>query len=251
MIRYDKQLNAELRRTVANFNAKVRRLEKEERELIPSVTSVEELKSSYNKRYELKRKLSELQRFSERGVEDIVQTEKGLKFTKWELDNLKREIRRAKYVGNRESRRLEAKASPLTITRNTSLNKLSSQLKVIGKNIDIASKREINQIKSNINRLLDYDMSAERFRDNYIQMIFSEYGKSNVSEEVVTTITDFISSLTPEELVRLNKVSPEIQRIVEISPSPPFTVHISEKATGDALNVLADKIKSGSLTALL
>lgn len=251
MIRYDKQLNAELRRTVANFNAKVRRLEKEERELIPPLTSVEELKGSYTKRYELKRKMKQLQKFSERGAEDVFKTEGGANLTKWDFDVLRQEIRRANYVGNREVKRLEQKSTPLTITRNSALNKLKSQLKVINKDLANISSKEISQVSSNINRLLDYDGASERFQQNYIQMIFSEYGRANVSQEVIDTISDFISGLTPEELVRLNKVSPEIQKITEISPSPPFTVYISEKASGEALTALYEKIKDGSLIALL
>lgn len=251
MIRYDKQLNAELRRTVANFNAKVRRLEKEERELVPSLTSVEELKGTYNKRYELKRKLKQLQNFSKRGVEEVIKTQGGAEMTKWEYDTLKQEIRRSNYVGNREYKRLSTKSTPLTITRNSALNKLKSQLSVINKDLENINARELKQVYSNINRLLDYDLAAERFQQNYIQMVFSEYGKANVSEDVLDTITNFISSLTPEELVRLHKISPEIQKVTEISPSPPFTVYVSQKATGDALKSLAEKIKDGSLNALL
>lgn len=251
MIRYDKQLNAELRRTVANFNAKVKRLEKEERQLIPSLTSVEELKSKYNKRYELKRKMKELQRFSERGVEEVISNESGTEFTKWSLDNLKREIRRANYNINREAKKLEAKSSPLTITRNSALNRMRSQQDVINKDLINASLKDVEKIWSNINRVMDYDQSAERFQENYLQMLFSEYGKSNVSGEVVDTLTSYITKLSPDQLVRLNKVSPEIQKITEISPSPPFTVHVSEKQTGHALNSLYEKIIDGSLDSLL
>ena len=65
-IRYDKKLNQEINRTIKNFNQKIARLEKQERELLPSKITKKELKESVYTRTELQRKLKELQRFSKR-----------------------------------------------------------------------------------------------------------------------------------------------------------------------------------------
>lgn len=240
MIKYDRQLNSEIRRTVANFNAKVRRLEKQERELIPNTTSVEELKNAYTKRYELKRKLRELQRFSERGVEDVVQAEKGLRFTKWELDNLKREIRRANYVGNREARRLEEKITPLTITRKSAYNSLKAKLKVINKPLSTASKSELNRIQANINRLLDYDLKTEQFQANFFKILYAEAGVSGTPDYVLSGIQDQLSKLSADDLLKLTKESPEIQAIVDYSPTKGNI--ISQSRMRDILSSLNEKL---------
>ena len=42
-IRYDKKLNQEINRTIKNFNQKIARLEKQERELLPSKITKKEL----------------------------------------------------------------------------------------------------------------------------------------------------------------------------------------------------------------
>ena len=42
-IRYDKKLNQEINRTIKNFNQKIARLEKQERELLPSKITKQEL----------------------------------------------------------------------------------------------------------------------------------------------------------------------------------------------------------------
>ena len=57
-IRYDKKLNAEINRTIRNFNQKIARLEKEERELLPSKITKKQIKESVYTRNELNRKLS-------------------------------------------------------------------------------------------------------------------------------------------------------------------------------------------------
>lgn len=240
MIRYDKQLNAELRRTVANFNAKVRRLEKEERELIPSTTSISELKSSYTSRYELKRKLKELQRFSQKNAEDIVTNERGLSLTKWDIDNLKREIRRSKYVAGREAKRLEKGITPLTITRKSAYNTLSSRIKLISKPLSGISKSELSKIQTNVNRILDYDNKTEQFQSNFFQMLFSEAGYSNTPQYVITGLQENLSRLKPEELLKLTKESPEIQAILDYYPDKEGV--ISKARMSDILKSLYEKV---------
>ena len=58
-IRYDKKLNQELNRIVKNFNQKIVRLEKQERELLPTTTTVRQIKKDVSSRQELTRKLKE------------------------------------------------------------------------------------------------------------------------------------------------------------------------------------------------
>ncbi len=106
-IRYDKKLNQEINRTIKNFNQKIARLEKEERELLPSKITKKELKSSVYNRTELRRKLKELQQFSTRGVEDVIETSGGARLTKYDYQNIKRENARIKRNITREINRLK------------------------------------------------------------------------------------------------------------------------------------------------
>ena len=239
-IRYDKQLNADIRRTVSNFNRKVSRLEKQGRELIPDKISTQELKNQFTSRYELKRKLKELQRFSTKGAEDILKNQKGIEFTNWSYDNLKREIRRAKYVAGRETRELKKEITPLTITRKSAYNNALSRLKILNRDISGLTKSELNKVTANINRILDYDNKAEQFQANFTDMIFSEYGVSNAPDYVVSGLTDFFGKLKPEQLVKLHKFSPEIQAITDYSPTKGNTVSVNRM--GDILKSLYDKI---------
>ena len=106
-IRYDKKLNQEINRTIKNFNQKIARLEKQEKELLPSKITKKELKDSVYTRDELQRKLKELQRFSKRGAEDIITTRGGIRLTKYELNEIKRENARLKRNITREINRLK------------------------------------------------------------------------------------------------------------------------------------------------
>ena len=106
-IRYDKKLNQEINRTIKNFNQKIARLEKQERELLPSKITKKDLKNNVYTRAELQRKLKELQRFSKRGAEEVIETKGGVKLTQYELQNIKRENARIKRNITREINRLK------------------------------------------------------------------------------------------------------------------------------------------------
>lgn len=218
-IRYDMQLQSEIRRTVANFNRKVSRLEKQGKELIPDRVYTKDLRDQYQSRYELKRKLKELQRFSQRGVEEVIKNEQGVRFSKWSLDNLKREIRRANYRLNREARELQKRITPLTITRKSAYNALMARSRVINKDLSSITSQQLRIIEKNINRVLDYDKKAEQFQENLFQILFSEAGMSGVDEFVIDDIQSQLSKLSPQDLVKLSREDPNIQAILDYSPT--------------------------------
>lgn len=142
MIRYDKRLNREIERTIRNFNAKVKRLEKKSHEALPAYESVTNLKSDYTSRYELKRKLKELQRFSKRGAEEIVRTKGGAVTTRWYLSEIKREQRTMLKRKQKELEKLQ-----------------SSTKKMFGKPSYAMGSEEISNVKASIN-LLKKDVTS-------------------------------------------------------------------------------------------
>ena len=107
-IRYDKKINQEINRTIKNFNQKIARLEKEQKDLIlPDKITKKALKESVYTRTELKRKLKELQRYSERGIESTLKTTTGIEISKYELVNLQKESARIKRNLTREIKKMQ------------------------------------------------------------------------------------------------------------------------------------------------
>ena len=101
MIRYDKKLNNEIAKTIRNFNNKIRRLEKLGRDLdLPEKVTRKDLTSSSYTRKELKRKLERLKSFSKRGAEESIKLDSGLMISKYEYENLKKDLKRAKLKAN-------------------------------------------------------------------------------------------------------------------------------------------------------
>ena len=110
-IRYDKKLNQEINKVVKNFNQKIARLEKSEKDLLlPSKITKKDLTSNYFTRTDLKRKLRELKRYSTRGIEETITTTGGVQLSRYELKNIQIESRRIKANLTREIKQLEVKA---------------------------------------------------------------------------------------------------------------------------------------------
>ena len=118
-IRWNKADEAELRRTVKNFNAKISRLEKKnpaDKSSLPDKVTVKEMRELIQTRQDLKRELNSLQRFSRRGAEELVKApnnaDDNIKITNWQKQDMlirQRTINRARNRRKKEFEMLPAK----------------------------------------------------------------------------------------------------------------------------------------------
>lgn len=242
-IRYDASLNKELKRTVSNFNRKIARLEKEGRELLPDKVYVADLKEFYQDRRELKRKLKELQRFSERGVEEIITTEGGVKKSIYDIENLKREKTLSQRRLTLEQRRLERLSTPTTLLRNAELNRVKSVKNLLNKDLFKLNKRDLEIYQANINRTLNKDHKLEQFQENFIQMLQSNIAFAGTAEYKLEHIYDKVRELTPEQLLRMSREDPTIKAMLDYYPDDE-NFYISKNLTRDVMDELYDRIDS-------
>ena len=220
-IRYDKKLNQEINRTIKNFNQKIARLEKQEKELLPSKITKKELKESVYTRSELQRKLKELQRFSKRGAEDVITTRGGVRITKYELNEIKRENARLKRNITREINRLKVnkpkilgkiQTSTFSEMGDTDYLNLVARRKALEKDSKLIKDPKFNQLKEDMylyfvrntgSYITVYDLlsnSYNKIRD-FIKS-FSDVKKKydNISEtsekaESKTLFVEFVSDI--------------------------------------------------------
>lgn len=127
-IRWSEDDLKELNRTVKNFNAKVKRLETKYAGtdvVLPEKMSVKELRGVVTTRRDLQRELRSLQRFTERGSEQIVNipnTNNNIQMTKWQREEM---VKRSKLVNDKryyrrqklESQQLSNQGESLGYTR--------------------------------------------------------------------------------------------------------------------------------------
>jgi hypothetical protein len=123
-IRWSEADEAELKRVVKNFNAKLTRLEKKDPKnanALPERISAAQLRDMIETRQDLNRELNALRRFSERGAEELVEVpdnDYNLKITKWQKKEM---TRREVIVNQKRKRQLERVADIEMTSRGQSL----------------------------------------------------------------------------------------------------------------------------------
>ena len=104
-IRYDKKLNKQIDDTLRRYNNKISRLAREKSNyMLPQkVTKDELMELSYTRR-DLQRRLKNLEKFTERGSEKTIITNKGYAMSSYEFNLLKSEKARIKRKISKEIR---------------------------------------------------------------------------------------------------------------------------------------------------
>ena len=227
-IRYDKRLNQEINRTIKNFNQKIARLEKEERELLPSKITKKELKDSVYTRTELYRKLKELQRFSKRGAEDIIVTSGDARLTRYDYQNIKRENTRIKRNITREINRLrvskpkifgKTQSSTFSEMGDTDYLNLVARRKALEKDINKLSKEELERFRKLVEKTgKSQQYMNSIFKENYFEMLTDLAYYFNYDNDKLNLLKQKLMKLKPNDFLKLFKDDKSIRAILDYYP---------------------------------
>ena len=227
-IRYDKKLNQEINRTIKNFNQKIARLEKQERELLPSKITKQELKNTSFTRAELQRKLKELQRFSKRGAEDIIETKGGVKLTQYELSNIKRENARVKRNITREINRLKVEkpkifgktqTSTFSEMGDTDYLNLVARRKALEKDINKLSRDEFERFTKLIEKTgKSQQYMNSIFKENYLKMLTDLGYYYNYDKDKMKLLEEKLLKLDSNNFQKLFESDKSIKAILDYYP---------------------------------
>ena len=227
-IRYDKKLNQEINRTIKNFNQKIARLEKQERELLPNKITKKDLKSNVYTRTELQRKLKELQRFSTRGAEDVITTSGGVRLTKYELNEIKRENARVKRNITREINRLRVEKPKIFGKKQTStfsemgdtdyLN-LVARRKALEKDINKLSREEFERFTKLVEKTGKNQAYMNNvFKENYFEMLTDLAYYFDYDTDKLNLLRQKLMNLKPNDFLKLFKEDKSIRAILDYYP---------------------------------
>lgn len=217
MIKWQRKDYLSLGKAVANFNKKINELNKEEEKLyLPETLNYKDVKSKIYTRNELNRIINSLKRFSKEGAETPILTKGNQVITKWESQELGKQINIAKrglkatikqlempfsfgyskaQMGSVEYR--EAQANLRSLEKQAELIKPSNLQKGIRKselyketlgeirnlkNLELKQSGEFTRLKERLKKYgsLDYKyMKATIFRENFEKAI-EEGGLKNM-----------------------------------------------------------------------
>ena len=227
-IRYDKKLNQEINRTIKNFNQKIARLEKQDRELLPSKITKKELKDNVYTRTELRRKLKELQRFSNRNAEDVITTSGGVRLTQYDYQNIKRENTRIKRNITREINRLRVEkpkifgklqSSTFSEMGDSDYLNLVARRKALEKDINKLSKDEFGRFKKLVEKTGKSQQYMNNiFKENYFEMLTDLAYYFDYDKDKLNKLRDKLMKLKPNDFLKLFKEDKSIRAILDYYP---------------------------------
>ena len=227
-IRYDKKLNQEINRTIKNFNQKIARLEKQDRELLPSKITKKELKDNVYTRTELRRKLKELQRFSNRNAEDVITTSGGVRLTQYDYQNIKRENARIKRNITREINRLRVekpkifgKLQSATFSEmgDSDYLNLVARRKALEKDINKLSKDEFGRFKKLVEKTGKSQQYMNNiFKENYFEMLTDSAYYFDYDNDKLNLLNQKLMKLKPNDFLKLFKDDKSIRAILDYYP---------------------------------
>lgn len=228
-IRYDKKLEKEISRVVKNFNQKITRLEKDERELIlPTKITKKEIKENVYTRTELRRKLNELKRFSTRGVEQTITTKTGVKLSIYELNEIKRETARVKRNVTREIKRLQIEkpkvfgkiqTSTFSEMGDTDYLNLLARRKALEKDITKLDKQELERYKKLVKKTgKNQQYMNTIFKENYFKMLTDLGYYFNYDNDKLNKLKNKLMKLNSNDFLKVFKEDKSIRAILDYYP---------------------------------
>lgn len=216
----------ELRQAINKFNAKIKRLEKSDRDLeLPEKVNISIIKERVYDKRSLNREIDKLQRFTIRGMEDTITLKSGLSLTKYEYENLQREQKRLNEKLYRTQRKLE------NITPSIAGKKLHMKVSEMGRedlsnisakrtalksvklsNINTEDLKDFRQLLSGLLRRERYDESI--FIDNMSnQMILNLGYWAGVDQDQLKYIREKLGTLTEKQFMKLYDTEEYIRAI--------------------------------------
>lgn len=199
-IRWSENDNKELQRSVKNFNAKLKRLEEKYSGtdvILPEKITVKQMRELVNTRRDLQRELKSLQKFTQRGSEEVVsvpKTDNNIQLTKWQKEemskragviNRKRTIRRKEL----EAKELESGGKSLGYTRgDIGMGKVEvNQLRPTSTFTKKMSKADVKAKFEHFMRESQSDYWHKRdvlMRENFIKALEENFNPKDIKDVV-------------------------------------------------------------------
>lgn len=241
-IRYDKSYNAEIARTVKNFNQKRNRAIKRGFKSIPAPIKVSDLKARYTSRQEMNKQLAQLRNFGIRkDTLKYVENEGGATAIQWEFDYLKSNVKAAKEFFNKEYRLVSSKVGDFPGERMR-LDSIAKKLSTLDLDIAYMNQAQFNSyraaIKEYINKPKKYSASYRGFLSE-VEKVMTLVG---ISETAKNEFFEKLSVLTPEQFNKLYQTSDLISRIYELADSPEYEGTIKLNTSKDEARELIDTL---------
>lgn len=220
-IRYNKQLNARLRREVDNYNKKRKRAIQRGFRQLPPAMKVSELKARYTVKSDLDRELNRLRKFNITNALEKVETQGGIDSTSWELKYLKGNVTNARDYFEREYQRVSKRVSKFPGEAER-LNNIRAKIDIL--DIDLSYMNQ-DQFRSARRAIFEYVEAPAKRKAGYrgflseVELVMQRLGYS--SDDINKVLNKF-NKLSPNQFLYTYDHFDIISRIYELADSPTY-----------------------------
>lgn len=226
MIRYDQNLEREIRRTIKNFNAKVARLQSVDKSA-PDKVKMREIRNMFDSRKDLQSYLKILQDFSKRGSEEVLyQTYDNTDVSRWRIrtadrmrtlaiHRLQKEVDEARglWVTRGGEELIGTKIAPEYFN-----NKLATIKSLSNKKVKGMTMSEIKRYIAQIDSAGIADGRTRYWKDRYVEELISAGNQLGWDMEKVLAITKRIHGLSEQQFDLLYNREVSIKNLADDYP---------------------------------
>ena len=225
MRRYDRELSLEIDRTVKRFNNKIKRLEKEERNLVlPDPIERTDIVTSTSSKSTIEKKLKEYKKFLERGAEETVTTSGGVNTSRYEMEQLKSRQRVAKARLTRQINRLQNKQIKIAGQRQAGTfesmgdpdyYELVGKRKALNKDIDKLNKDSFSRMQKLVGKVINAGDKDYLYKMNYLDILEKTAYSYGIDKRQYDEIKKKLNSLNPSQFAKLFSEDKAIQSLMD------------------------------------
>lgn len=244
-IRFTPEYNARIKRTVVNYNQRVRRANKEakiRKSELPGIASIKTLKKSYTNRRDLERELRNLELFRRKSARHYDKV-----ISDYDINMISRNRRKAiehyRFLADIAKSRIKH-GYP---SEKADLFHYENIIRNLSQDISKSSDAELRAMKGNVE---DYRKSFERQATGYrgflseVEMIMDRVGINRTDKEI---FFDKLSQLNSEEFFEAYKKSDLVSKIYDLADSPKYTrgklvLYSTEKDARELIDTLLEEI---------
>ena len=222
-MKFTKSQNADIQRTVKNFNQRLKRLESYGLTNLPEHVSVKELKETFATQRDLNRRLKQLEKFTARSAKNMVRVGKDrIKMSEWQRDVFYANRKLAKRRIEREigdyqqaiARRISRKA-PVQGLRNETLKNKLDELDYLTRDISSLTKGQLRTALATSEKEVNRFKRDSTFYSNFFDMMFKDTQITGLKDNRIEEIKSKLSQLEPNQLLMAYNAEPSLKHFVE------------------------------------
>lgn len=220
-IRYNKELNARLRREVDNFNKKRKRAIQRGFRQLPPAMKVSELKARYTVRSDLDRELNRLRRFNITNALERVETQGGIDSTSWELKYLKGNVRNARDYFQRELNRASKRVAKFPGEAER-VNNIRAKIDILDIDLSYMNQEQFRSAKRAIFEYVEAPAKRKAGYRGFLTEVDLVMQRLGYSQDEIDSVLDKFNELNADQFLYAYDHFDIISRIYELADSPVY-----------------------------